>query len=95
MLTIEQVGEVKRLLDEGRLSRRGIARAVGVSRGTVDKIANGKRGLVGTPPAEGLLERSAIAQRCPGCGGRVFMPCVYCEAVAHRGAVAGVESRAA
>ena len=95
MLALEQVLEVKRLLDEGRLSRRSIARAVSVSRGSVNAIANGERGLFGAPPVEELVVRSTIAERCPGCGGRVFMPCVYCEAVAHRVAGEGVVARAA
>lgn len=84
MLALEQVLEVKRLLDEGRLSRRSIALVTGVSRGSVNAIANGERGLFGAPPSEELVERSSIAQRCPGCGGMVYTPCVYCEAVAHR-----------
>ncbi len=89
MLALEQVLEVKRLLDEGRLSRRSIARAVGVSRGSVSAIANGDRGLFGAPPVEDLVVRSSLAQRCPGCGGMVYTPCVYCEALAHRRSVGG------
>lgn len=95
VLTLEQVLEVKRLLDEGRLSQRSIARVTGVGRSSVNAIANGERGLFGAPPVEGLVVRSSIAQRCPGCGGRVFMPCVYCEAVAHCRAAEGVEAKAA
>jgi hypothetical protein len=83
MLALEQVLEVKRLLDEGRLSQRSIARLTGVGRSSVSAIANGERGLVGPTPVGDLVVRSSIAQRCPGCGGRVFMPCVYCEAIAH------------
>lgn len=79
MLLLEKVLEVKELLDKGTLSRRAIARLTGVSRGSVNAIANGERGLVGAEPCE-EVERSTTAERCPGCGGMVFMPCVLCEA---------------
>ena len=95
MLAPEQVFEVLRLLDEGRLSQRSIARVVGVGRGSVNAIAKGERGYLGAHAVEDLVMRSSIVQRCPGCGGRVFMPCVYCVAVAHRQAVEGVPSKAA
>ena len=95
MLTLEQVLEVKRLLDEGRLSQRSIARVTGVGRSSVNAIASGERGLYGPPPVEDLVVRSSIAHRCPGCGGRVFMPCVYCEAIAHSRAAECVEAKAA
>jgi len=84
MLTLEKVLEVKRLLDERSLSRRAIAAQTGVSRGSVNAIANGERGLHGRPADEldvdGLPRLSTVAERCPECGGLVFMPCVLCEA---------------
>ncbi len=82
MLQKEKVLEVKRLLDEGCLSRRAIAEQTGVSRGSVNAIANGDRGLHGAGPEEVLQFpfRSTVAKRCPGCGGLVYMPCVLCEA---------------
>ena len=52
MLLLEKVLEVKELLDKGTLSRRAIARLTGVSRGSVNAIANGERGLVGAEPCE-------------------------------------------
>lgn len=79
MLTLEEVLEVKRLLDEGQLSRRSIAAATG----SVNAIANGERGLHGADShddVEGEPPRSMVAKRCPECGGRVFMPCVLCDA---------------
>ncbi|WP_197526099.1 hypothetical protein [Botrimarina colliarenosi] len=91
-MALEQVLEVRRLLDEGQLSRRAIAAATGVSRGSVGAIAKGERGLFGAPPVEPEVFRSAAAQRCPGCGGMVFLPCVLCEAVAHRQAVEGARA---
>ena len=97
MLTPQQVLEVKRLLGEGRLSQRSIARLTGVGRSSVNAIANGRRRPFRTLPADDLAVRTSIAQRCPECGGRVFMPCVYCEAIAHREAVEveGAEAKAA
>lgn len=84
MLSVEKVLEVKRLLDEGQLSRRAIAAQTAVSRGSVNAIANGERGLHGRlpddDPDDGLPRLSTVPQRCPGCGGFVFMPCVLCEA---------------
>jgi len=43
MLSPAEVEEVRRLLAEGRLSQRQIARLTGISRGTVGAIAQGKR----------------------------------------------------
>lgn len=82
MLQKVKVMEVKRLLDEGHLSRRAIAEEVGISRGSVNAIANGERGLHGAT-ADDCVEipfRSTVATRCHGCGGLVYMPCVLCEA---------------
>lgn len=84
MIALEKVLEVRRLLDEGKLSRRKIARLTGVSRGTVNAIANGERGLFGATAADAAdrltPQRTTIASRCPGCGGLVYLPCVYCQA---------------
>lgn len=82
MLAPRLVAEVRRLLAEGRLSQRTIARWTGVSRGTVNAIAQGKRRgnerqreesrLEFTPPLGPLL-------RCRECGGLVQMPCLLCQ----------------
>lgn len=75
------VSEIRRLLGEGRLSQRAIARRMGVSRGMVHAIAHGKRHNR-TPRGDvlpGLLLSEAPWERCPGCGGRVQMPCVLCR----------------
>jgi DNA-binding CsgD family transcriptional regulator len=79
VLLLDNVLEVKRLLDEGRLSRRSIARITGISRGSVNAIANGDRGLVGAE-LQNEVVRSLVAERCVACGGLVYMPCVLCEA---------------
>ena len=43
MIAPSIVNEIKRLLAEGKHSQRGIARMIGVSRGTVGAIARGTR----------------------------------------------------
>jgi hypothetical protein len=82
MIATTLVEEVRRLLGEGCLSQRQIARRLGVSRGTVNAIALGKRrsdsnsrcgceGADFTPP-------TGLPKRCPGCGGLTQMPCLAC-----------------
>ncbi len=78
MLKPALVAEVRRLLAEGKLSQRAIARRLGVSRGSVHAIARGKR--PDRQPAEPLDEVrwEGPPARCPGCGGLVFLPCRAC-----------------
>ncbi len=88
MIALEKVLEVRRLLDEGGLSRRAIAKQTGVSRGTVNAIANGERGLFGAEPRksdDGYRPPAcaSVAKRCPGCGAMVFPPCVLCQTLRH------------
>jgi transcriptional regulator with XRE-family HTH domain len=81
MLTPELVQQIRQLL-EGKLSQRKIARLTGASRGTVAAIASGKR-----PDHEGRRQAcegepspsDGPPQRCPQCGGWVFMPCHRCR----------------
>ncbi len=83
MIAAAVVQEIRRLLAEGRLSQRKIARLTGVSRGTISAIASGKR-----PDYQQLrrarqgepLEPAEPPERCPGCGGMVYQPCRYCRA---------------
>ncbi len=82
MLATELVERIRALLDDGRMSQRGIARALRVSRGTVGAIALGRRPDPaarpgGQPP--GLVLPAGPAERCPGCGGMVQMPCLACR----------------
>jgi len=82
MIVPAVVDEVKRLLREANLSQRKIARQAGVSRGTVNAIAQGKR-----PDCEArrrghrddFVTPSGRPARCPGCGGMVRMPCLACR----------------
>lgn len=76
---------VVRLLPSGG-SQRGIARQTGVSRGTVGVIAKGRHWYqteAGRNAANGQPELSSPfsgpVERCPGCGGKVAMPCVRCR----------------
>ncbi len=81
MLVLAKVKEVQRLLAEQKLSQRKIAEAIGVSRATVSAIAKGKR-----PNYEPRMRAQAVEfeplgpiERCPSCGGRVYMPCRLCR----------------
>lgn len=83
MHALAVVREIRRLLDEGDLSQRAIARRVGVSRGLVARVAAGQRSLVdrGAPSYPELFGPEAgLPVRCPGCGGMVYEPCRLCEA---------------
>ncbi|QDT70007.1 hypothetical protein MalM25_29510 [Planctomycetes bacterium MalM25] len=98
MLPRVLVLEVKRLLDEGGMSRRAIAAQTGVSRGSVNAIANGERGLHGAEPDElggDGPARDLVASRCEECGGMVYMPCVLCEARRYRPIASHTARRAA
>lgn len=86
MLPTTLVHEIDRLLKEGSLSHRKIATRLGVSRGTISAIANGRRGLHGMDPNANRTARSPTSAptRCPHCGYRVYLPCLICGARQHR-----------
>jgi predicted XRE-type DNA-binding protein len=87
MLSAALVEEIDRLLHEGELSQRKIARCLGVSRGTVSAIASGRRGLFGREPADDdSADRRgcSIPVRCPRCGYRIYLPCLICRTRDHR-----------
>lgn len=83
MIALEMVEEIKRLLAKGELSQRAIARLTGISRGTVNAIAQGKRRqprcVKQADDDEEEDTPSGPPQRCPGCGGFVYMPCRLCK----------------
>lgn len=82
MLQVAVVREIRRLLDERMLSQRDIAARLGVSRGTVWRIASGRRGLHGGDDVIRFTKREAtksLPTRCAGCGGKVHMPCRLCR----------------
>lgn len=82
MISPQTQAEIERLLAAGLHTQRMIAAMTGVSRGTVQAIHCGRRGdrvAAGLRLADDGVEPSATAERCAGCGGRVFMPCRLCR----------------
>ncbi|MGA2031687.1 MAG: hypothetical protein ABSG68_05485 [Thermoguttaceae bacterium] len=80
MIPLALVNEVRRLLAL-KFSQREIVRLVGVSRGTIAGIASGTRPdyslrQAGEPDP---LQPTAPPERCPTCGGMVYMPCRLCQ----------------
>ncbi len=94
MLAPKTVDEVHRLLSEGKLSQRAIARRLGISRGTVCAMATGRRGncesLARANGGGNSSKPADPSERCPGCGAMVYMPCRLCRA---RAAVAKRSAR--
>ncbi len=80
MLAPAQVAEVQRLLAEKRLSQRAVARLTRISRGTVAAIASGRRPDYPSCVDAAEEEPPGPPQRCPECGGLVYMPCRLCRA---------------
>ena len=81
--------EIARLLSEGKLTYRRIAKRVGVWHGIVSQIAHGTRPdyhAITRPAAK----RAAKPIWCPVCRKTVKPPCVACAA---RAAIAGGERR--
>ncbi len=82
MISQWKADEIKRLLGDGRLSQRRIALLLDVSRGTVSAIARGERtdyGALRRKRNQGFIPPSGPLRRCPGCGGKVSMPCLACH----------------
>jgi hypothetical protein len=82
MLAPAIVEKVCRLVNEGELSQRKIARLMRISRGTVGRIAAGKR-----PDYAAIRQRRTDQQsdlplgplsRCDDCGATVYLPCRAC-----------------
>ncbi|HWB00681.1 MAG TPA: helix-turn-helix transcriptional regulator [Pirellulales bacterium] len=81
-ITQAMVWDVQRMLNEDRMSQRAVARAVGISRSTVGKIASGQRPAWPDRQPDGdcySIRPTGPIGRCPGCGGRVYMPCRLCH----------------
>jgi hypothetical protein len=85
MLPIAVVREIDSMVHEGTLSHRKIALRLGVSRGVVSAIANGRRGLYGQDPFAKYspLAPTSPPTRCSICGYRVYLPCLVCRAREH------------
>jgi hypothetical protein len=75
------VDQILRLLADGHLSQRKIARSVGVSRGTIGAIAKGHRPRIRTTEDRWGDPNRPLGppSRCGGCGGLVYMPCLLCH----------------
>lgn len=78
--------EIRRRLEEGRLSWRAIGRQLGVSRGVVGNVAKGLRGVQTTPMVQKQESKpqEPLPSRCRGCGGMVYKPCRLCRTRAHQ-----------
>ena len=73
------IEEIQRLLAEGDLSQRKIAKLMKVSRGTVAAVASGKRRPYYPRPEDSDEQFMGPVRRCPGCGGMATMPCRACR----------------
>ena len=81
------IEEIRRLLREKQYSQRSIALRLGVSRGTVNSIATGRRpdhapwqkaGENDVDECDFILP-TGLPRRCPQCGAKVMMPCLACH----------------
>ena len=87
MIPPKTIAEIERMLAEDQLSQRGIARRLGVSRASVNKIALGRRpdydAIAEAIPQEDALREALVPKKpyrhCPECGVKVQMPCVACR----------------
>jgi IS30 family transposase len=81
MIAATVIDEIYRMLAERRLSQRKIAERLGVSRGTVNAVARGRRQnyrVHRQPRESGFQPPSGRYTRCPSCGGMVQKPCLLC-----------------
>jgi hypothetical protein len=81
MIASDIIREIRHLLAEGSLSQRVIALRMGVSRGTVGSIAQGKRRdypLRDYRKSPELVSPAGRPSRCTRCGSMVQMPCLAC-----------------
>ena len=79
MLSNALIEAAQRLLIDGKLSHRAIAKKLDVSRGSVSAIASGLlRTQPQAVPDDDPLETGPI-ERCASCGGRVYVPCRLCR----------------
>jgi hypothetical protein len=79
MLKPSIVEEIRFLLAEKKWNYGQIARAAGVCRATVGRIARGEGPYAHAPEPPGEAEPTGPAERCKACGGLVYMPCRVCR----------------
>ena len=82
MIKNEIIKQINKLIKQGELSQRQIAKNLGVSRGTVQAVAHGKRTEL-LPTAMKSAAKWVVPtgqpKRCTHCGGCVKMPCLACQ----------------
>jgi len=82
MIKNDIIRKILHLVKQGKMSQRQIAKRLGVSRGTVQAVAHGKR-LEHIPVAMNAAATwvvpSGKPKRCPDCGSWVKMPCLACQ----------------
>ena len=87
MISNKVVNEIRRLLKKKQYSQKMIALKMGVSCGTVNSIATGRRHDCSrrknegknSESEDGFMPPTGLPQRCPRCGARVLMPCLACH----------------
>jgi transcriptional regulator with XRE-family HTH domain len=81
MLSVAREVRIRALLAEGELSQRSIARMMHVSRAVISAIAAGTRQVSfhSGEDTAAFFSCSERPQRCPGCGGLVYLPCHLCR----------------
>ena len=76
MLDPGKVKRAERLIATGEFTRRQISHMAGISRGSVDAIATGKRRCRRRKDTE---EPRGPLNRCLTCGARVYGDCIACD----------------
>lgn len=84
MIPLWKIQQAQQLLEQDELSQRAIARLLGVSRGTINALATGKRGGHGRETPNETSPDPEPPARCPTCGRMMQMPCVWCRAMDYR-----------
>lgn len=77
------INKARELLAEGRLSQRKIAKILGISNTMVSLIHHQKRKPFSEAAGNPIAEPDGPIMRCPVCGGKTRLPCVYCQIVDH------------
>ncbi|MGD0896988.1 MAG: hypothetical protein ABR915_04070 [Thermoguttaceae bacterium] len=83
MIPAWKVQAIQTLLAEGQTSQRQIAKRLKVWRGVVAEIARGLRPVCRRADRDrsaAFPRRRGPPQRCSGCGGLVYLPCLACSA---------------
>lgn len=84
-LRSEQIDTIKRLLKDG-WTHRQIQRKTGINRGIIGRIYRGTYRTRATEQVSKDIIPSGDYVRCPTCGYKVLMPCLYCTMTQRRAA---------